>query len=187
MVTLGQHSHRTTLGRVSIPIHLQCHGVNFSCFHDLPGPCQNLSYEAPALDGPTPASSPATQSEGWEGAPEPLGLPAETSEVSRTSRGTHSQVPERLICSPTSWGWFPTATLVMPGRSRKVRSGTSGEVISRLMSSWLMPTPFPATASWATEPERRKTESPNEQPNLAEAVNPVGGYIFHLYLGTALM
>lgn len=47
----------------------------------------------------------------------------------------------------------------------RVRSGTSGEVISRLMSSWLMPTPFPAMMFWAAEPARGKTQSPHEWPS----------------------
>lgn len=69
------------------------------------------------------------------------------------SRWARSQVPEKLTCSPMSWGWFPTGTLVMPGRSIRVRSGTSGEVMSTLMSSWLMLTPFPAKVFWAAEAE----------------------------------
>ncbi|TNN31140.1 Synaptoporin [Liparis tanakae] len=45
-------------------------------------------------------------------------------------------------------GWHkecgPPPTLVMPGRSMSVRSGTSGEAISRLMRSSLIPSPSPA-------------------------------------------
>ena len=80
----------------------------------------------------------------------------------------HSQVPERLTCSPMSWGWFPTGTLVMPGRSMRVRSGTSGEVMSTLMSSWLMLTQLPAMAFWAAGAEsggkpRGRINDPSEE------------------------
>lgn len=53
-------------------------------------------------------------------------------------------------------GWLPTAILVMPGRPIRVRSGTWGEVTSRLISSWLIPMPFPAMATWAREEEGKK-------------------------------
>lgn len=55
-----------------------------------------------------------------------------------------------------SGGWLPTATLVMPGRSIRVRSGTWGELTSRLISSWLIPVPSPAMAIWAREEEKEK-------------------------------
>lgn len=54
-----------------------------------------------------------------------------------------------------SAGWLPTATLVMPGRSIRVRSGTCGELTSRLMSWWLIPTPSPAMTFWAKEEEKK--------------------------------
>lgn len=38
-----------------------------------------------------------------------------------------------------SWGWSPTGTLVIPGRSTKDRLTTCGEKILSWMGSWEMP------------------------------------------------
>lgn len=54
-------------------------------------------------------------------------------------------------CSPMFSGCPFTATLAMPGRSMSVRSGTSGEAISKLMRSSLIPNPTPAITSWAAD------------------------------------
>ena len=64
----------------------------------------------------------------------------------------------------------------------RVRSGTSGEVTSRLMSSWLMPTPFPAMMFWAMETKRGETLSPDEEPNQAKTVESAGGFVCLTYL-----
>ena len=179
MVTLDPYFHRTALGRVCVYTSRPTESalpVSMTA-----GPVSDPEYEAPDLDCPL-QSLPELLRAGWEGAPEPWGLPAETSEVPPAERGAHSQVAERLTCSPMSCGWFSTATLVMPGRSMRVRSGTSGEVTSRLMSSWLMPTPFPAMMFWAVETKRGETLSPDEEPNQAKAVESVGRFMSLTYL-----
>lgn len=55
------------------------------------GPLSDPDYEALSLDSPL-QPLPQLLRAGWEGAPEPWGLPAETSEVPPAERGAHSQV-----------------------------------------------------------------------------------------------
>ena len=48
-----------------------------------------------------------------------------------------------------SSGWPDTGTLVIPGKSIRVRSHTSGDIIYRRIKVLQIPTPFPAKSSWA--------------------------------------
>ena len=48
-------------------------------------------------------------------------------------------VHKSLICISMSEGWSPTGTLVIPGRSTRVRLSTLGEYILRLIGSGQIP------------------------------------------------
>lgn len=50
------------------------------------------------------------------------------------------------------------------------------------MSSWLMPTPFPAMMFWAVETKRGENLSQDEEPNQAKAVESVGRFMSLIYL-----
>lgn len=121
--------------------------------HGSSGLLPNHPKPEPQGRGPEPGPGPGTRDQvQGGGTPEPWACPPRPGSLP-VSSWAHSQVPEKLTCSPMSRGWFPTGTRVMPGRSMRVRSGTSGEVMSTLMSSWLMSTPFPAKVFWAAEAE----------------------------------
>lgn len=68
----------------------------------------------------------------------------------------HKLAYKTVTCWSLSCGWFPMATLAIPGRSISVRSGTSGDQISREISSPLVLPLGLATIPWAA---RWKEES----------------------------
>lgn len=69
----------------------------------------------------------------------------------------------------------------------RVRSGTLGELTSRLMSSLLMPSPVPAMTFWAGGEEEQTGCSSREVPRSRDAALALGSWVAagleHVVLG----